>query len=513
MSAATASPLDDGDRARFAHVLREAATEALPVWLETRRWFADKGRGIATIEIEDAYIERMESHWLALAVTHIAFRDGSSARYLLPLAWTQPRFGHDEIITSSSGSRDRALIDATQTPWFGEWLLAHFADSNGASSGAWTFAPHPGAATDIGSARNSPVSVVRAEQSNSSLRFGDVLIVKLFRRLQPGPNPDEEMLRALAAVGFTRVPRYIGSVSWRSATGEMIAIAMIQEFVPNVGDGWTWMLQRLQAVATGGIDPTVDDFGPERLLGQRTGELHHALGGVLEAGFAPVSTDHAFITSNTRRTRAAIDETIDLLRERHAHLPEKIRARTPEAIAGLRALSNRAEGYAEEAQSLRVRVHGDFHLGQTLRTPGEDWTIIDFEGEPARSLDERRQRTSVLKDVAGMLRSFGYARGVAERAADGADGAPRDRLLEWEKGARRVFLEGYRQALETTNDSLVPVADDAFGRALAAWELDKSLYEVAYEARNRPDWIGLPLRALLPDLFDQPEDDPGTAPA
>jgi maltose alpha-D-glucosyltransferase/alpha-amylase len=148
-----------------------------------------------------------------------------------------------------------------------------------------------------------------------------------------------------------------------------------------------------------------------------------------------------------------------------------------------------------------------------LRTPDEDWTIIDFEGEPARPLEERRQRASVLKDVAGMLRSFAYARGAAERAADASDRAVTDRLEAWEAGARRAFLEGYREALVATAMRFVPGDDDAFARALAAWELDKALYEVAYEARNRPDWLELPLRSLLPDLVDQAADAAGGAPA
>jgi maltose alpha-D-glucosyltransferase/alpha-amylase len=148
-----------------------------------------------------------------------------------------------------------------------------------------------------------------------------------------------------------------------------------------------------------------------------------------------------------------------------------------------------------------------------LRTPGGDWVIIDFEGEPARSLEERRQRASVLKDVAGMLRSFAYARGAAERSAgDSADPAARSRLVAWEIGARDAFLNGYRQALAATELRFVPEDDAAFANALAAWELDKALYEVAYEVRNRPDWLEIPLRSLLPDLLDQAADAAGGAP-
>jgi maltose alpha-D-glucosyltransferase/alpha-amylase len=173
-----------------------------------------------------------------------------------------------------------------------------------------------------------------------------------------------------------------------------------------------------------------------------------------------------------------------------------------------------AEGFRGEAGTWRIRVHGDFHLGQTLRTPEGDWAIIDFEGEPARPIAERRRKTSALKDVAGMLRSFSYARGEAERAASARDvsGALR-RLGDWETGARRAFLEGYREALAGSAQPLAPGDDAAFTRALAAWELDKTLYEIAYEARNRPDWLALPLGGLVAATSAQPADATGAASA
>jgi trehalose synthase-fused probable maltokinase len=414
----------------------------------------------------------------------------------------------------ATGAATGSIVDATEKPWFGGWLLDQFAATTEPAREDWVFSANPTAGATIATARNSPIMAVRAEQSNSSLRFDDTLIVKLFRRLQPGLNPDEEVLRALAGVGFERVPRYAGSVSWKSRAGATYAIALAQEFVPNSGDGWTWMLRRLAGVATGAIDPAADRCASERLLGRRTGELHVALGAVQEPGFAPETTTSADVEADVRRTRGAIDETIALLRETGMPLPEQIETSLPEAIAGLRVLGEQANGYRDEVETLRIRVHGDYHLGQTLHSPHGDWVIIDFEGEPARSLEERRQRASALKDVAGMLRSFAYARGAAERMAkDAANREARSRLAAWERGARRAFLGGYRQTLAATATRFVPTDDAAFDRALAAWELDKALYEVAYEARNRPDWLELPLRSLLPDLFAQAADAAGGAPA
>ena len=230
---------------------------------------------------------------------------------------------------------------------------------------------------------------MRAEQSNSSLRFGDVLIVKLFRRLQPGVNPDEEVLRALADVRFERVPRYVGSVSWRSGDGATHAVAVAQGFVSNIGDGWTWMQQRLAGVATGAVDPWTDRFAAERVLGSRTGELHVALGAVQDPEFAPETTDDAVIDATRGAHAPRSTRRSCCCRSGGCTCPSSLASRLPDAIAGLRALAERAEGYRDELNTRRIRVHGDYHLGQTLRTPDGDWVIIDFEGEPARSVEER----------------------------------------------------------------------------------------------------------------------------
>jgi maltose alpha-D-glucosyltransferase/alpha-amylase len=505
---------DDVKAGAIRSLLSETGAAALPTWLENRRWFADKGRDIRRAEIEDAIVERVGSDWLALAVARVAFADGGVARYLLPFALTESPGEAETITRVESGAVAGVVIDTTDRPWFGGWLLDQLAGGPDQAHGNWNFAAHPAGGAVISAARGTATTAVRAEQSNSSLRFDDILILKLFRRLQPGLNPDEEVLRALADVNFARVPRFLGSVTWRSQDAATYAVGLVQGFVSNVGDGWTWMLQRLAAVAAGTVDPRGDRFVAERLLGQRTGELHVALGTVPEPGFAPETTDSTAVAADIARTRAAIDETIRLLRAEWGHLPESIATRLPAAIEGLRELAERVNGYQDELGTRRIRVHGDYHLGQTLRTPDGDWVIIDFEGEPARSLEERRQRASVLKDVAGMLRSFAYARGAVERAkGSAADPAASGRLEDWEMGARRAFLEGYRQTLATSETRFVPEDGEGFARALAAWELDKALYEVAYEARNRPDWLELPLRSLLPDLLGQAADTAGGAPA
>jgi maltose alpha-D-glucosyltransferase/alpha-amylase len=227
-----------------------------------------------------------------------------------------------------------------------------------------------------------------------------------------------------------------------------------------------------------------------------------------------VPADGRSIASEIARTRGAVAAVLTLLQERGDGLPDAVRRRLPAITAGLPDIAARADGYQVEEGMPRIRVHGDYHLGQALRTRDDDWVIIDFEGEPARPVSERRQKASPLKDVAGMLRSFGYARGVAERASHSAGGPDAaKRLARWERVARQAFLEEYRRALRTSPVPLAPEDDGAFNRALSAWELDKALYEIAYEARNRPDWLELPLRSLLPEDRDQPAEATGGAPA
>jgi maltose alpha-D-glucosyltransferase/alpha-amylase len=336
--------------------------------------------------------------------------------------------------------------------------------------------------------------VLRGEQSNTSLRFGDAIIVKLFRRLQPGVNPDEEALRALSAQGFAHAPAFVGSLAWRGPDGVPFPLALATGFVPHQADGWTWLLSRLKEVAAGGEI----DVGPERLLGQRTAEMHLALATAGDEAFKPEIATSEDISQNQERTRAALNQAADIIRERADVLPPETQNAMPSIFASLERAAADVSGYNAELGLPRIRTHGDLHLGQTLRTT-DDWVILDFEGEPARPVEERRQRASVLKDVAGMLRSFAYARGAASLALrEEGRTLAEPRLLEWESAARAAYLAGYRQTVADARTVLVPDADDGFARALRAWELDKALYEVAYEARNRPSWLAIPLAALQP---------------
>jgi maltose alpha-D-glucosyltransferase/alpha-amylase len=284
---------------------------------------------------------------------------------------------------------------------------------------------------------------------------------------------------------------------------------LLQAYVPNQGDGWGWMLERLAQVAEHGLPG--DDFAPEGRLGRRTGELHVALSGVSLPSFAPEPLSESFANAQVTRAERAAKDAAMLLGERAAVLPPSVQRALPAIREALHHPAGQMAGFRAEIGGMRTRVHGDYHLGQTLRTLDDDWEIIDFEGEPARPVGERRQKLSVLKDVAGMLRSFSYARGAVERATQSEDA--RLRLARWEQGAREAFVSEYRASIAEANFPLVPMDDAAFAPATSAWEFDKAVYEIVYEARNRPDWLEIPLRSLFPDILAQASDATGAAPA
>lgn len=497
---------------RDDHQARAAVRDVLAAdgarWLRERRWFADKDRTISAVVLEDLGLIPRAEGTLALAIVLVEFTQGPPTRYFLPLAVVpEGARGSPDTLGYPRGGFE--VVDAAQQPWFGAWLLDALQAGMATDTGPWRFVAADDASALLALASQFPGEVMRAEQSNTSIRFGDALIAKIVRRLQPGPNPEEETLRVLAAARFAAVPAFAGSGAWRAPDGTAFPLLLAQRFVPNRGDGWNWTLERLATAPPEGQTRISNE--PEAVLGERTAELHLALSRSQAADFAPVRATAETIDREIDRVRGSAREVAELLRARQRELPERVQSGLGEILTRLETTVDLAGGYRAEAGLDRIRVHGDYHLGQTLRTADDDWVIIDFEGEPARPVSERSERTSVLKDVAGMLRSFDYARAVHERNAASPSAA---RAAEtWERGARAAFLTAYRRRLREAEGRLVPAADDDFSRALDAWELDKALYEVVYEARNRPEWLDVPLRGLLPALPDQPADATGAASA
>jgi trehalose synthase-fused probable maltokinase len=340
-----------------------------------------------------------------------------------------------------------------------------------AEEGILEFRPQEGFAglgTELSSAR-----VITAEQSNTSIVFDDELILKVFRRLEAGVNPELELLRFLTDRDFPNVAQLAG---WYAYLGRPMdaTLGVLQQFVRNGQDGWDLALDELQSVPEQFLSRL-------RRLGQVTGHMHTVLGSdASDPNFAPEEPSTEALALIT----ATVEEEISRV---FVELPEEIEALDPirgrgEEVRESLALLSHAGSFGRT-----IRHHGDFHLGQTLYAD-DDWVILDFEGEPARSLPERRRKRSPLRDVAGMLRSFAYAVSAVEilRGTPAPEG--------WEARAREEFLAGY---METVDSALIPSGDAAIERLLTVFELEKAVYELRYELNNRPEWIHIPVAGIV----------------
>jgi predicted trehalose synthase len=319
-----------------------------------------------------------------------------------------------------------------------------------------------------------------AEQSNTSIRIGDGTILKVIRKLEEGIHPELEVGRFLTGkAGFTATPALLGWVELDSRKGrDPVTLSVLQAFVANEGDGWSWILERLSRVAApngDGAKASEEAVNWLRRLGQRTAEMHAAFG---------ITTDDPAFRPEPAEPRLK-PETLDLAKA--------LLARRDALMERLQAALADAPAFA------KTRHHGDYHLGQVLVTDG-DAVIVDFEGEPLRPLAERRAKHAALRDVAGMLRSIAYAVAAAGRALAQAlpptdvEAACR-RLREWEQTAAPVYLDAYLDAARGAAGCPSERAETE--RVVNFFMLEKALYEVAYELANRPNWLAIPLRGVL----------------
>jgi len=324
------------------------------------------------------------------------------------------------------------------------------------------------------------VAPLGAEQSNSSIVFDETLVLKCYRRLEPGESPELEMVRFLSDHGFAHVPELLGWYAYRGASMDA-TLGVAQRFVRGGRDGWEHALERL-ATDPGRL------LGELRDLGRVIAELHSALGSdTQDADFAPESKG----AENLDLVIATIDEEI---RDVFQQLPESDELVEP--IIGREAALRERLAATQHLDDLgmAIRVHGDLHLGQALLDAEGRWMIIDFEGEPARSLRERRRRRSPLRDVAALLGSVSYAAAATRRL--GVDVPP-----AWEQEARAGTLEAY---LAHVDAALLPAGADATATLLGLFELEKAVYELRYELNNRPDWIGIPVAGITRLLDAEP---------
>jgi maltose alpha-D-glucosyltransferase/alpha-amylase len=414
-----------------------------PAWLASQRWFRSKQRRIADVtEIDRASL----AGGAELTVIEVAYHD-SAERYLVPVA------GDHEPADGDGAWRALAT------------LIAEGGELSG-RRGRFVATPTP-ASPSMPAVDDLSERRLTVEQSNTSVVLGRSLILKLYRLLARGINPDVEVSVFLTRAGFADTPTVYGALDYRDETGEPSAAAMLQAFVPSLGDGWEATLAALDSDPEAAIAVAGE-------VGELTSSLHRALASRPDDPSFPArlaTRDEAgeWLASAEHQLELAVAALTGAARRRLVAL-------APTIVSRLRA----GLGDADHATPLS-RIHGDYHLGQLLRKAEGGFAIIDFEGEPARPIEERRRPTSPLRDVAGMLRSFDYA---ARTAAHGHT----DRFdpEHWLERARRALLEAYG----------APAAGPDRQRLLDAFELEKACYEIHYEANNRPEWLWLPLAAV-----------------
>jgi trehalose synthase-fused probable maltokinase len=435
-------------------------------WLSSKRWFASKTRALNGLElVETATLG--EDPVLLLAIVHARLATGMHHLYQLPLGMRRGEDAGALAVIARTG--DWAAYDALSDPALALALMAQI-DSGGeiaTNRGRYSFhRADAGAAV----ARAEGVRAMNVEQSNTSIVFGDRVVLKVFRRLESGINPELELLRFLASHSFENIAALHG---WYEYEGPALAatLGIAQEFLAGAIGGWELGL------AQAGSDPDALLVLLAE-LGQVTAALHATLASDHDdPAFAPVGPSQEWMSLVT----ATLDEDIEDLFARLGRDERlaPLSGRAVEIRGRLAALGQLAIG------GRLIRIHGDYHLGQTLHTPG-GWVVIDFEGEPARSLSERRRKHSALRDVAGMLRSFAY---LSAAASQRGGPAPED----FEERARQVFLDAYFGRIDST---LLPPGEAAARNLLAIFELERAIYELQYEFEHRPDWLSIPVSAI-----------------
>ena len=534
---------------RWERILeREARTpleSRLPDVLKGRRWFAGKARAVQSVRIVESVPIPARSIAVVLLFIRVEYVDGASEMYTFPLtaalgeeaAQIQRDLPGTIVTTLKVRNKDReqtgVLYDALWNPDFSKTLLSAMGQGDQFTGKTGTLIASSTQAYGkliSGEAALEP-EVMKAEQSNTSVAYGDRVILKVYRRVENGVNPDLEIGRILTAMNFPHSPPVAGSIEYIRANGETVTVAILQGFVHNQGDAWKYTLEafdhylvRCRAQPTGRehelilnepllemvqkdipafasalIGPYLDSVSR---IGQRTAELHVALANVQDnPDFTPEPFSLEYRRSRYESMGRLASQTFSLLKGRLDDLPSETEQEARRVVREEPRIQDRFRAFLElETRALRIRCHGDYHLGQVLWT-GQDFLISDFEGEPARPLSERRMKHTPIMDVAGMLRSFYYAPYAAlshqqtDRLAEDARARFEPWISFWHGWVSVVFLKAYLGIAERA--SFWPGSQAEFQVLLDAHLLEKAVYEIGYELNNRPDWVRIPMRGVL----------------
>jgi maltose alpha-D-glucosyltransferase / alpha-amylase len=525
---------------------KTALEAVLPYYLKPRRWFGGKARAMRSVNIIEAIpiAQARERPKFYVALLRVDYFEGEAETYVLPLAFAAggqadqvlSEFPQAAVVRLEVEGEEGLLFDALWDEGFCQALLQAIARRRRFEGTAGELvASSTRVLRQLWEAAEEPLtpSVLKAEQSNTSVTYGDRFILKLFRRLDEGINPELEIGRLLTEkTTLAHVPPLAGFIEYRRGRREPLTLAILQGLVPNEGDAWQYTLDELERYfervltdqpeaeeaavpAETLLDLTeeapprraADLIGPylesARLLGERTADLHIALASALDdPDFVPEPISPFYQRSLYQSMRSLTAQVFQLLRKRLPDIPEALRDEGQQILGLEETILKRFQSILDSTSTaMLIRCHGDYHLGQVLYT-GKDFVIIDFEGEPARPLSERRIKRCALRDVASMLRSFHYAAyaalfnhtvSVTVRPEDIAALEPWARF--WYRWVSAAFLRAYLAG--TSQVPFLPQGRDELQVLLDAHLLEKAIYELGYELNNRPDWIRIPLQGIL----------------
>ncbi|MEO8218963.1 MAG: maltose alpha-D-glucosyltransferase, partial [Acidobacteriota bacterium] len=519
---------------------------ALASYIRTQRWFAGKARDIKSCRILDCVDVEQSS----IILLQVDYTEGTAETYVIPVAVAEGSKAMDvpQHDTSNAIARMRSrseepllLYEAVWNREFGRSILGMIGrrkQSHGAE-GSLAGLTAKGAKLHFhADDRTLEPRPLRAEQSNTSILFGDKFFLKLFRRVDAGVSLDYEINKFLSErTHYPNVPALVGALEYRRSRGEPSTLAILQRYVKNNGDAWKYTLGTLGLYFENVVSRTETDrkvltvpraslvelssmemppsavellgtYGVmAALMGQRIGELHVALSSdSKDPAFRPEPFTPHYQRSIYQHMRTQATQALQPLKRKLRTLPETVRPAAEALIARETEIQERFRSLlARKIAGLRIRAHGDLHLGQLLFT-GKDFMVIDFEGEPARPLSERRIKRSPIRDVAGMLRSFSYAAETVRLGAGGVrlrtDDADllREGSLFWERWISATFLRSYLEA--AAPGGFLPSTDE-LEVVLNAYVFEKALYELVYELNNRPEWIRIPIEGMLRILTEQ----------
>ncbi len=566
--------IEDEDRWDWVYQIRvkEAVEDILPGYFLTCRWFSGKAKKISAVKIVDTISVPYDNSYAFLAIVRFEYADAPVEQYMLPVAYAQGERARElvqnsrhavitAILIKSNGKQEQGVLyDALLEPPFAQALLSHIVRRRRIKGGAGQVAFMP---TKILNKLYDPPDqgsyqpvLMKADQSNTSIKYNEHFVLKIFRRLDQGMSPDLEIGNFLTQkTSFAYIPPLAGYFEYsrghkstkskvgltdthsRSQSGLSMTLGILQGFVTNQGDAWQYTLDEIgrffesmledknntndMVVPSDGflksLDKTPPDFVMEsigtylesiRLLGQRTAQLHIALATVgQDPDFSPVSFTLQEQRYMYQSIRSTVGEVFRTFIKNFKNIPESSRAKAQKMLS----LESNIQDFLkvlirQRFFSARIRCHGDFHLGQVLCT-GKDFVFIDFEGEPTRSLSTRRLKQSPLKDVAGMLRSFHYAsRTGLQKFLSREQPVPEIAPLAnqwsnfWYHWVCIVFLRSY---LDGTKDipTFTKSGSWEFEVLLNVFILEKAIYELNYELNDRPDWVDIPLDGIL-DIMD-----------